>query len=173
MHGRQGQVCVCMFLFYFFLFNHFTYGIESSIFSMYRIKIYTGNWVENVREGQGILTYVNGNTVEGTFCWGQPHGVCVVTFVTPISKSIEPQSTTTTNDSGAKSPTARSRIRHAEYCRGDRIRWLDSNLAGAHKLLGWLTQSASNNRIIADLDSKPLSGKLNSSDLVKKKMIKT
>ncbi len=43
--------------------------------SLYRIKEYDGSWVDGVREGLGIVTYVNNDKIEGGFVHGQPHGL--------------------------------------------------------------------------------------------------
>jgi hypothetical protein len=53
---------------------------------MYRTRTYSGTWVENVRVGHGVLTYVTGDTVEGVFRNGLPHGIILYTFNLKISK---------------------------------------------------------------------------------------
>ena len=42
--------------------------------SLYRIESYQGTWVDNAKEGLGIMTYTNGDTLEGDFVAGQPEG---------------------------------------------------------------------------------------------------
>ena len=48
--------------------------------SMYRFKFYEGEWQENVREGHGVATFVNDDTLTGEFRHGQPHGIIEVLF---------------------------------------------------------------------------------------------
>jgi len=67
---------------------------------MYRVKEYDGMWEDNERCGEGIVTYVNNDMIEGTFARGHPHGVCIYRF-------------------------AKGGSRHAEYCRGERLHWFD------------------------------------------------
>jgi hypothetical protein len=47
---------------------------------MYRMHTFTGTWEDNTREGIGLMTYTCGDTLEGTFKNGQPHGVAVYRF---------------------------------------------------------------------------------------------
>lgn len=63
--------------------RHYIGGVDS----MYRIREYTGEWVNNVREGNGRITYMNGDTLEGTFANGQPHGMMVYTFVSTTGRT--------------------------------------------------------------------------------------
>ena len=79
--------------------------------SMYRVKEYSGGWEENTRYGEGIITYVNGDKVEGTFVKGQPHGVCQYHFAGTDEK--------------------KPRMRYAEYCRGERVKFMDQALQAA------------------------------------------
>jgi hypothetical protein len=55
--------------------------------SMYRTRTYSGTWMENVRVGHGVLTYVTGDTIEGVFRNGLPHGIMLYTFNLKISKT--------------------------------------------------------------------------------------
>ncbi len=48
--------------------------------SLYRMKSYKGEYVDDVRQGNGILTYTNGDTLDGNFRYGLPHGTMVYTF---------------------------------------------------------------------------------------------
>ena len=72
---------------------------------MYRIREYEGQWEDNERNGKGIVTYVNGDKIEGNFVRGHPHGVCQYHFSGTCGR--EP------------------RMRFAEYVNGTRTRWLD------------------------------------------------
>lgn len=42
--------------------------------SLYRIKEYTGEWIEGEREGIGEVTYTNNDILRGYFVHGQAHG---------------------------------------------------------------------------------------------------
>eukprot|EP01038_Epipyxis_sp_PR26KG_P005293 gene5293-7355_t len=68
--------------------------------SLYRTKEYQGSWVENKREGYGIMTYTNGDTIEGNFLNGLLEGTAVYKFI----------------NSG--------NIRYARYARGYRQEWI-------------------------------------------------
>lgn len=68
---------------------------------MYRIKIYKGQFVHDEREGEGMVIYPNGDTMQGHFQKGQPHGTMVFTF--------------------AKS----KRVSIAKYVRGERKEWVE------------------------------------------------
>lgn len=81
--------------------------------SMYRAASYSGAWVHNERTGFGTLTFVNGDTIQGQFEHGQPHGVHVYTF----------HSTAKKNKRGA----VVTRRRGARYVRGDRVEWIDDS----------------------------------------------
>jgi hypothetical protein len=48
--------------------------------SLYRMLSYSGEYHDDVREGNGIMTYANGDTVDGNFLFGLPHGTMVYTF---------------------------------------------------------------------------------------------
>jgi hypothetical protein len=68
---------------------------------LYRIKSYQGTYHEDVREGQGMITYTNGDTIEGNFQNGQPHGNMVYVFA------------------------ATGKLRMAKYVRGERMEWIE------------------------------------------------
>lgn len=72
--------------------------------SMYRMKLFKGDYDENIRHGQGILTYTNSDTLEGKFIKGQPHGMMLYTFAST------------------------GKLRLALYVRGDRKEWIDQKL---------------------------------------------
>ncbi len=72
---------------------------------MYRFKKYKGSFVNNIREGHGIATYTNDDTIEGNFKAGQPHGVMVISFV-------------------PKPEEEHGRVRLAKYEHGTRIDWI-------------------------------------------------
>jgi hypothetical protein len=67
---------------------------------LYRIKSYKGQYVEDKRQGNGIITYPNGDTLEGHYENGQPHGTMVQTFVQT------------------------GRVRMAKFVRGERVEWV-------------------------------------------------
>lgn len=48
--------------------------------SMYRMKLFKGNYEDDRRDGPGIMTYTNGDTLEGNFVNGLPNGPIVYTF---------------------------------------------------------------------------------------------
>lgn len=48
--------------------------------SLYRIESYQGTWENNIKDGQGIMTYTNGDTLEGDFINGQPEGQFMCMF---------------------------------------------------------------------------------------------
>ena len=48
--------------------------------SMYRMKLFQGEFVEDIRQGRGILTYTNDDRLEGHFENGQPHGTMLYYF---------------------------------------------------------------------------------------------
>jgi hypothetical protein len=81
--------------------------------SAYRALSYRGNWEQNERNGYGTLTYVNGDTIEGHFEHGQPHGVHVYLF----------HSTAKKNRKGITVVKKRG----ARFVRGERIEWIDEN----------------------------------------------
>lgn len=68
--------------------------------SLYRMKSYKGEYIDDVREGNGIMTYTNGDTIDGSFVRGLPHGTMVYTFAS----------------------TGKTRI--AKYERGKRSNWV-------------------------------------------------
>lgn len=72
--------------------------------SLYRVKEYTGDWVENQKHGRGVMTYFNGDKIDGPFVQGQPHGQCIYVFATT------------------------NKIRNALYVRGERIKFVDETL---------------------------------------------
>eukprot|EP00899_Mesostigma_viride_P026336 jgi/Mesvir1/6888/Mv09052-RA.2 len=41
---------------------------------------YTGMWCDDFQEGKGLLTYSNGERLEGTFLGGLAHGTCIYRF---------------------------------------------------------------------------------------------
>lgn len=79
--------------------------------SLYRAMKYSGNWEHNERNGTGMLTYCNGDTLQGNFLHGQPHGVLLYTF----------HSTAKSNGRGKLI----ARTRGARFERGERIEWID------------------------------------------------
>lgn len=69
--------------------------------SLYRFKSYKGQYVNDERQGNGVAVYTNGDTLEGHFEKGQPHGTIVCTFY----------------------PS--NRVRLAKYNRGQRVEWIE------------------------------------------------
>jgi len=92
--------------------------------SMYRVKEYSGDWKENIREGKGIITYVNGDKVEGDMVKGQLHGTCQYHFA----------------GGGDRVP----RMRYALYTRGTRIEFMDQKVQAAKdkilKTMMWMAR---------------------------------
>lgn len=88
--------------------------------SLYRIRQYEGMWVDDVRQGSGVATYINGDTISGSFVQGRAHGIVKYTFA----------------QSG--------RVNHAEYCRGIRVSFESSDSAKvlSNKALQWLMDDA-------------------------------
>lgn len=80
--------------------------------SMYRMKLFQGEFVENVREGRGVLTYTNDDRLEGTFRNGQPHGTMLYVFATTGKTNV------------------------AEYRNGDRISWKEVRRKSVNKVPG-------------------------------------
>lgn len=68
---------------------------------LYRVSTYKGTYEDDIREGLGLLTYTNGDTLEGNFSKGQPHGTMIYQFATS------------------------GKIRLAKYVRGDRMEWIE------------------------------------------------
>ena len=72
---------------------------------MYRYLKYEGHWEEGVKEGHGVLYFVNEDSITGTFEHGQPHGIIKVIF------------------------NKKKRVRWANYVRGTRVSWVDQGSA--------------------------------------------
>lgn len=68
---------------------------------LYRVKLYQGQYEDDFRQGPGIITYTNGDSLSGHFQRGQPHGTMVYTFA--ISKTTK----------------------IAKYVRGERAEWIE------------------------------------------------
>jgi hypothetical protein len=49
--------------------------------SLYRFKHYSGEWKYDEKDGEGKGTYVNGESVEGNFRKGRPHGILLYRYV--------------------------------------------------------------------------------------------
>lgn len=81
--------------------------------SLYRTQHYKGGWVDDVRSGYGVLTYTNGDTIEGHFEHGVPHGVFLCVFHSKAKKNNRGITVT--------------RRRGARYERGERVQWIDVN----------------------------------------------
>lgn len=69
---------------------------------LYRIVKYDGEFVDNVRHGQGQLVFENGDSIRGRFEKGFATGTVAYHFIT-------------------------GRVRHAVYDKGQRVRWLTMN----------------------------------------------
>jgi hypothetical protein len=78
---------------------------------MYRALKYSGAWEHGERNGTGLLTYTNGDTIYGNFLHGQPHGVHLYTFHSSAKKD--------------KRGVLVTKKRGARYERGERVEWLD------------------------------------------------
>lgn len=63
-----------------------------------------------MRDGLGVMTYANGDTLEGLFRSGQPHGTMVYTFV-----------------------SSGGRVRLAKFERGIRLQWIEVKKAKGKK----------------------------------------
>ncbi len=72
--------------------------------SLYRFKSYSGDWVEDRETGVGKATYVNGDTIEGDFVNGLPHGIVIYKFASTGKR------------------------RRARYHNGYRVEWLSEVL---------------------------------------------
>ena len=48
--------------------------------ALYRPFSYKGDWVANVKNGVGVLVYLNGLEIEGDFEGGHPHGNCTLKY---------------------------------------------------------------------------------------------
>jgi hypothetical protein len=100
--------------------------------SLYRVKEYTGTWEDNEKHGSGILTYVNGDKLEGLFYHGQPHGLVQYQFFN-------------------------GRTRYADYVRGERKNWMDIALERARekaaRLFKQLNSRAADEALLRELDS--------------------
>lgn len=68
---------------------------------LYRVKLYQGQYEDDFRQGPGMITYTNGDSLSGHFQRGQPHGTMVYTFA--ISKTTK----------------------IAKYVRGERAEWIE------------------------------------------------
>lgn len=86
--------------------RHCVGGVDA----MYRSLSFSGTWDMGVRQGVGMLTYANGDTLEGNFRSGQPHGVMVYRFAS----------------------TGKTRL--AQYDKGTRSDWIVTKHSTAHSL---------------------------------------
>ena len=93
--------------------------------SLYRFKKYDGQWVNDVKEGQGIATYVNDDSIEGNFVNGQPHGILLYLF-------------------------ANGKKKYATYVRGQRIEWASDMTVNLKQALAWLDDAAAFRREFKD-----------------------
>jgi hypothetical protein len=64
--------------------RYFIGGVDS----LYRMKQYKGEFNEDKREGQGVLTYTNDDSIEGNFVNGQPHGTMLYCFASTGKKDL-------------------------------------------------------------------------------------
>lgn len=85
--------------------------------SLYRIKEYIGMWEDDEKHGMGILTYFNGDKIEGTMWKGQPNGVVQYHFATT------------------------KKIRYAHYEQGLRVKWMDAKVRKVKTMLRVLANS--------------------------------
>jgi hypothetical protein len=119
--------------------------------SLYRAASYRGAWVDDVRTGHGVLTYTNGDTLEGHFLHGQPHGVLLYTFHSTANSraAAAAKKKKNNNNSSATATTAaageatgtgtgagtgagggskgKPRTRGARFERGERVEWIDEH----------------------------------------------
>jgi hypothetical protein len=86
--------------------------------SLYRFKHYEGQWNNDEKEGQGKATYVNGDSIEGEFHRGQPHGILLYRF-------------------------ANGKEKYATFVRGQRVEWTSDVEIKMKKALVWLDDAAS------------------------------
>lgn len=70
-----------------------------------------------MKEGDGVATYVNDDTIEGKFVAGQPHGVLLYRFANGTKK-------------------------YATYVRGQRIEWTSEAALNMKEALAWLDDAA-------------------------------
>ena len=96
----------------------------SGVGSLYRALQYNGKWEDNERNGNGLLTYTNGDTLQGPFLHGQPHGVLIYAF----------NSTSKKNSKGKTIVKKRA----ARFERGNRIEWIQED----NKIMTMLTAFA-------------------------------
>lgn len=96
--------------------NHRMYigGVDS----LYRFKCYKGQFQADERQGNGIATYTNGDSLEGHFEKGQAHGTIVCTFFLS------------------------GRVRVAKYFRGERTEWIEMKKHATGKTGLFRSQSA-------------------------------
>ena len=101
--------------------NMFIGGVDS----LYRIKSYKGEFVDDVREGNGVITYTNGDSIEGYFHHGLAHGTMVYTFAKDASTKV------------------------AQYRNGYRIKWVEvkrTSISRSFFSSGLSRKNASNSR---------------------------
>jgi hypothetical protein len=84
---------------------------------LYRFQLYEGQWNHDEKEGQGIATYVNGDTIEGPFVKGQPHGILLYRF-------------------------RNGKEKYATFVRGQRVEWTSEVEISMKKALAWLDDAA-------------------------------
>lgn len=81
--------------------------------------------MDDEKEGEGVATYVNGDSIEGNFVRGQPHGVLLYRF-------------------------ANGKQKYATYVRGQRVDWTSDIAINLKKTLAWLDDAASFRREFKD-----------------------
>ena len=99
------------------------------------MKEYDGMWEDGVREGLGMLTYINNDKIEGGFRCGQPHGVVQYHFAsTGVYRT--------------------ARTRYAMYHQGERKNWLDNNIERAKskmlKAMQWAVKIEAENALLTE-----------------------
>lgn len=96
--------------------------------SLYRIGQYSGEWWEDHKHGTGKCTYVNGDSIEGTFRMGRAEGIVKYTF-------------------------ASGKVRQAMYHAGRRVNWAKESTIKLSRTLTWLNNQGRYSRDIKNAEA--------------------
>jgi len=112
--------------------------------STYRIALYEGNWFEGERHGAGKVTYVNGDTVSGSFVNGVLDGFAEFEFMG--------------DQPGRAPPTGKKRRRRmVHFVRGERKEWMDKSAKAVKEASSFLIRLRSQIKLdeeIMDMEQK-------------------